>query len=317
VTVAPRTTHAILRVARTPQSRQAPRSERPTRAFPYLQNPPPRSSGNKSGLGLRPARPPGLFFSRLWPGPWRPLFRPDPTSLSTSVDTGDRGACDRKPDDNARAKSGARECRQDQNHDHPLTSGKQQPQIPRALPIDMRCKSDASSPSSRGLWPPKYRLAVAGMVNAPCQPIRRAVGLGPRARSPAGWEVKSPSRPTTTLWEPSMTLTLHLDSFQQREMDRNQLGLDLAAALDCQADGVCLRASGHRSVHVVRSRKCDGRWLGTNSESAAQAAASDFRSSSRGELMPRTNQEWLLLATPSLPGHRKEVLPAPCTIASA
>jgi hypothetical protein len=48
-------------------------------------------------------------------------------------------------------------------------------------------------------------------------PIRRAVGLGPR---PTGWEVEKPSRPTRTLREPSMTLTLHLYSFQQREMDQ-------------------------------------------------------------------------------------------------
>jgi len=90
----------------------------------------PSFLGSRSGLGLRPARPPGLFFSRLWPRPWRPLFHPDPTSLSTSVDTGGRGASDRKPDDNARAKCGARECRQDQNHDHPLTSEKQQSSNP-------------------------------------------------------------------------------------------------------------------------------------------------------------------------------------------
>ena len=37
---------------------------------------------------------------------------------------------------------------------------------------------------------------------------------------PLSWEVENPSRPTTTLWEPSMTLTLHLHSFQQREMDQ-------------------------------------------------------------------------------------------------
>jgi hypothetical protein len=30
--------------------------------------------------------------------------------------------------------------------------------------------------------------------------------------------------------------------------DRDQLGLDLATALDRQADGICLRASGHGSV---------------------------------------------------------------------
>jgi hypothetical protein len=102
--------------------------------------------GRQSGLRLRPARPPGLFFFRLWPGAWR-LFRPDPTSLSTSVNTGDRGASDGKPDDNARAKCGARECRQDQNHDHPsLQESNDVQSVSRALPIDMRCKFDASSP---------------------------------------------------------------------------------------------------------------------------------------------------------------------------
>jgi hypothetical protein len=80
-------------------------------------------------LDLRPARPPGLLFSCLWPGACR-LFRPDPTSLSTSVDTGDRGASDRKPDDNARAECGARECRQDQNHDYPSRQENKDPQIP-------------------------------------------------------------------------------------------------------------------------------------------------------------------------------------------
>jgi hypothetical protein len=67
----------------------------------------------------------------------------------------------------------------------------------------------------------QYSLAVAGMVNA-----RRASqsaapsGLGPGHVRPLSWEVEKPSRPTTTLWEPSMTLTLHLYSFQQREMDQ-------------------------------------------------------------------------------------------------
>ena len=132
-------------------------------------------------LGLRPARPPGLLFPCLCPGARR-LLRPDATSLSTSVDTGDRaapthklrwmftgeswsypprwngsvpaviaavldphfeqggntnvvdtwprseltsGASDRKPHDNACAKCSAGECRQDQDHAHPLTSGKQ------------------------------------------------------------------------------------------------------------------------------------------------------------------------------------------------
>jgi hypothetical protein len=70
--------------------------------------------------GLRlPGWPPGLFFSCSGGGARR-LFRRDPTSLSTSTDTGHRGASDRKPDDNARAKCGARERRQDQNHDPPL-----------------------------------------------------------------------------------------------------------------------------------------------------------------------------------------------------
>ena len=116
-------------------------------------------------LGLCPARPPGLLLSRLWPGAFR-LFRPDPTSLSTSVDTGDRGASDRKPDDNARAKCGARECRQDQNHDHPSCEENNNPNPSlESLPIDMRCKFDASSPKSRHRRL-KYNLAVAGLGSA-------------------------------------------------------------------------------------------------------------------------------------------------------
>jgi hypothetical protein len=70
----------------------------------------------------RPARLSSACLSRLWPAAWK-VFRPDPTSLSTGTDTGHCGASDRKPNDNARAKRGACECRQDQNHDHPLTSG--------------------------------------------------------------------------------------------------------------------------------------------------------------------------------------------------
>jgi hypothetical protein len=38
--------------------------------------------------------------------------------------------------------------------------------------------------------------------------------------------------------------------------DRDQLGLDLAAALDRKTDGIGLSASGHGSVHVsIRSAK--------------------------------------------------------------
>jgi hypothetical protein len=37
-TAAPRTTHAMLRIMEMPRSQQASRSERPTRAFPSLQN---------------------------------------------------------------------------------------------------------------------------------------------------------------------------------------------------------------------------------------------------------------------------------------
>jgi hypothetical protein len=93
-------------------------------------------------LRLRPARPPGLLLSRLWPGAWSPLFRPDPTSPSTNVDTGDRGASDRKPDDNACAKCSAGECRQDQDHAHP---SRQETTIRKSLSIDMSCKFDDSS----------------------------------------------------------------------------------------------------------------------------------------------------------------------------
>ena len=39
--------------------------------------------------------------------------------------------------------------------------------------------------------------------------------------------------------------------------DRDQLGLDLPAALDRQADRVCLRASGHGSACVLRSGTCE------------------------------------------------------------
>jgi hypothetical protein len=118
-----------------------------------------RPFGNRAGLDLGPARSPGLFFSRLWPGPWWSLFRPDPTSPSTSVETGDRRASNRKPDDNARAKCGGRECRQDQNHDHPLTSEKQQ-------------SSNPSSSTDRHEMPiRRFKLTVANRPPklAPCR----------------------------------------------------------------------------------------------------------------------------------------------------
>ena len=55
--------------------------------------------------------------------------------------------------------------------------------------------------------------------------------------------------------------------------DRDQLGLDLPAALDREADGIGLRACGHCSVHVSRSgvRDVIG-WVAPKS-----AAASDLR----------------------------------------
>jgi Flp pilus assembly protein TadB len=43
--------------------------------------------------------------------------------------------------------------------------------------------------------------------------------------------------------------------------DRDQLGLDLPAALNRQADRVCLRASGHLSVQLLRSGAREGGWL--------------------------------------------------------
>jgi lambda family phage tail tape measure protein len=43
--------------------------------------------------------------------------------------------------------------------------------------------------------------------------------------------------------------------------DRDQLGLDLPAALDRQADGIGLGACGHFSVHVSRSRTRKGGWV--------------------------------------------------------
>ena len=136
-----------------PRSRQAPRPERPTEHFLDSKMRALRSCGSENpqciivimamptlfgdpsllreqgGLGLRPARPPGLFLPRLRLRAWWPLVCPDPTSLSTSVDTGYRGSPDSKSDDNARAKCGTRERRQDQDHDHPSRQGNNNPQI--------------------------------------------------------------------------------------------------------------------------------------------------------------------------------------------
>ena len=166
-----------------PRSRQAPRSERPTRAFPYLQNAPPRSSGNRSGLGL--VRRGRLACSSLASGRGLGgLFRPDPTSLSTSLNTGDRRTPNRKPDDNARAKCGTGECRQDQNHD--LTVRKQEP-------------SNASSSAARHEMPiRRFKLGVANcdLQDLPCScwhgpcsaatgQICRAAGLEQRTRPPS------------------------------------------------------------------------------------------------------------------------------------
>ena len=53
--------------------------------------------------------------------------------------------------------------------------------------------------------------------------------------------------------------------------DRDQLGLDLAAALDRQADRVGLRASGHDSVRVIIFGACESGWCGP---SRGQDAAS-------------------------------------------
>ena len=120
------------------------------KSIPDLQKCAPRSSENRSGLGLRPTRPPGLFFSRLWLRSWWPLVCPDPTSLSTPIGTSGRRTPNRKSDDNARAKCGTGECRQDQNHaPPPRCEETENPQMPRALPIDMRCQSDASSLASQ------------------------------------------------------------------------------------------------------------------------------------------------------------------------
>jgi hypothetical protein len=106
-----------------------------------------RSFGHRR---LRPARPPGPFLPRLRPRSWRPLFHADPTSLSASVGAGDRGSPNSKANDNARAKCGARECRQDQNHDRsPSLPGNNNGSNSRALPIDMRYQSDGSSLQSQ------------------------------------------------------------------------------------------------------------------------------------------------------------------------
>jgi hypothetical protein len=111
----------------------------------------PTLFGDPSGLreqdGLRlPSWPPGLFFSCLGRGARR-LFRPDSTSLSTGVETGYRGSPDSKSNDNACAKCAARECRQDQNHDHPSRQENNHPQIP--LSISANRHEMASSAFSR------------------------------------------------------------------------------------------------------------------------------------------------------------------------
>jgi hypothetical protein len=88
---------------------------------------PSNSASHDQLLRLSPARAPGPFFPGLPPGPWWPLFRPDLTSLSTGKSTGDCRTPDRKSDDDASAKCGARECRQDQHHDPPSQLGSDNP----------------------------------------------------------------------------------------------------------------------------------------------------------------------------------------------
>ena len=54
--------------------------------------------------------------------------------------------------------------------------------------------------------------------------------------------------------------------------DRDQLGLDLPAAFDRQADGIGVGASGHASVQLLRSGAREGGWL---RRSVSQTVASD------------------------------------------
>ena len=147
----------------------APSRWSPNSAF-QLRQPRPLS-------GLRPSGPPGLFLPRLRLRSSWPLVCPDPTSLSTPIGTNGRRTPNRKSDDNARAKCGTGECRQDQNHDPPPRCEEtKNPQMPRALPIDMRCQSDASSLASQ-------------IVTSKIYPVRAGMGLV--ARPPA----KSAMRP--------------------------------------------------------------------------------------------------------------------------
>jgi hypothetical protein len=215
-----------------------------------------RSFGNR---GLRPARPPGPFLPRLRPGPWRPLFRPNPTSLSTSVDTGERGASDRKPDDNAGVQCGARECRQGQDHDRsPLLPGNDNPQA-RALLVDMRCQSDASS-HSRKSWFPKLTPAVPGSARR--QQLCRAAGLEPRHPRLVCWPTGRCKAEAAMKYRSLEQIALEADVHRGTGASRRSEAPSSEAAANAGQSSLTILRSPWRSNPVLRDAGLRGNRVG-------------------------------------------------------
>jgi hypothetical protein len=72
--------------------------------------------------------------------------------------------------------------------------------------------------------------------------------------------------------------------------DRNELGLDLSDTVDRQADGIGVRASGHRSVCVLRSGTCERGACRRSRGQTAVSGASSLRTSGQPGPMVRTSQ---------------------------
>jgi hypothetical protein len=162
----------------TMRSRRAAASRSRTDAVPR-----PRALSPPSGRGAGP------FFSRLRPGSWGPLFRLDPTSLSTSVGAGCRRTSNSEPHDNAHAKCGARECPQDQHHD--LLPDREHTTALNASRSTGRHEIGARIVKLTGtkFWPPKLtRFFRQGPCSAPTDQSA-ATGLEGGARPPSVFPV--------------------------------------------------------------------------------------------------------------------------------
>ena len=106
------------------------------------------------------------------------------------------------------------------------------PILSAVLPIASAAEMERSTRAAR---PP----TVVTPISAPPSvrmPVRSSSAWRPRPFSPP--EARSPA------------LSIRVRALLAALVDRDQLGLDLAAALDRQPDGVGVRASGHRSLNL-------------------------------------------------------------------